>query len=250
MHLLTVKGLEIGKTPRVVGTLTSRAGLEAFPREGIARCDIAEVRLDEIGLYPGWQDACRAIETAGTPVLLTLRSADEGGKCALSNPERREILRQGLGSVSLLDVELASNLAASLAAEVKAAGKGLIVSYHRFTDTPPREELEAVIGQAAVHASIIKVAAMVQGEDDLLNLQTVLANRKAEVPLCLIGMGARGTTTRTSFPALGSCLTYGFLDSVCAPGQISAGELVRHLRSALPHYDEEFARRHGAAASA
>jgi len=46
----------------------------------------------------------------------------------------------------------------------------------------------------------------------------------------VIGMGEAWKQTRLSFPKLGSCLTYGYLDKPTAPGQESAAELVRQLR--------------------
>ena len=52
------------------------------------------------------------------------------------------------------------------------------------------------------------------------------------LPLCVIGMGTLGTPTRTDFPRLGSCLTYGYLDTPVAPGQLSARARLDHLRPA------------------
>jgi len=58
-------------------------------------------------------------------------------------------------------------------------------------------------------------------------------SRRGKQPLCVIGMGNAWKQTRVSFPKLGSCLTYGYLDQPTAPGQVSAAELVRQLREHL-----------------
>lgn len=234
----------IGKIPRVVGTITTRAGLEAFHHEYRDACDIAEVRLDEIGIFHGWVEACHRIERAGTPVMLTLRSKTDGGKCARSRAERRAILTQAVACASIIDVEHNSDSPQDISPAVHAAGKTLLVSYHDFARTPARETLEKVIAEAGRHAEIVKIATMVKADADLLTLDAILREKRG-VPLCLIGMGAKGTHTRTAYPALGSCLTYGYLDSISAPGQSSARELVAYLRQVDPVYDQEFIRRHG-----
>ena len=245
MSQIRTKAFASGEIPGVVGTITTRAGLEAFPHAYRDACDIAEVRLDETGVFPGWMDACRKIEATGRPAMLTLRSQRDGGKCGRSREERRVLLTQAVDCASIIDVEHNSDLPAELKSAVAAAGKMLLVSYHDFAGTPPREVLETIIAEAGPHASAVKIATMVNTAADLLTLEAVLREKRA-LPLCLIGMGAKGTPTRTSYPALGSCLTYGYLDSVSAPGQLSAAELVAHLRRTLPAYDTEFIRRHGA----
>lgn len=243
MPLLKTKDLKIGKVPYVVGTITTRAGLAAFPRDYQEACDIAEVRLDEIGVFPGWREACRKIEATGRPVMLTLRSTGDGGKSELSRAERRAILTQAAACASLVDVEYNSDSPESIRPAVNAAGKVLLVSYHNFAQTPSRDVLEKIIAEAGQHAEAVKIATMVHTEADLVTLEAVL-REKRKIPLCLIGMGTKGTSTRTSYPGLGSCLTYGYLDAVSAPGQLSARELVAHLRKTHAAYDREFVRRH------
>lgn len=227
--------LPLGKIPFVVGTLTTRAGLAAFPSAHRDACDIAEVRLDEIGVFPGWMEACRKIEAAGRPAMLTLRSTKDGGKCGRSREERRTLLTQAAACASIVDVEHNSDASAELQPAVAAAGKLLLVSYHDFVGTPTRAVFEKIIAEASPHASAVKIATMVNTDADLATLEAVLSEPR-KIPLCLIGMGAKGTRTRTGYPALGSCLTYGYLDAVSAPGQLSARELVAHLRKTHPAY--------------
>src|SRR5687767_7965597 len=100
--------LSLSETPRVVGTISSFDSLQRFANSPGKPCDIAEIRLDEIGVDANWLPEARKIEAAGTPVILTLRSAMEGGKSKLSNDERLAILREALNHVSAIDVELKS----------------------------------------------------------------------------------------------------------------------------------------------
>lgn len=239
MNSLVVNGLTIGDVPRVVGTISSLACLTAFPSQCKDLCDVAEVRLDEIGLVGGWVEACLEIEKAGTPVMLTLRSKREGGKCDRSDDERLKIFEQALEAVSIIDVEFNSGLAVRIKPAIEDHRKALLVSYHNFGKTPSTQEIQEIIAKAEAQASIVKISTMVNSEADVMALQKVLSNG-ADVPLCVIGMGAKGTKTRTSFPCLGSCLTYGYLDFASAPGQLSSRQLVEHLRAAHNSYNEGF----------
>jgi 3-dehydroquinate dehydratase-1 len=242
--LLDINGLTVGSgAPRVVGTVSSKSGLLSFPGNCEDLCDIAEVRLDEIGIFDGWVDACKAIEASGIPVMVTLRNKSEGGKCDLSKTERLSILKEALDCCSIVDVEFSSNLAKEIKPFVESAGKILLVSFHDFKGTPDIQNIRSVIDKAAECGSIVKIATMVNSDKDLQVLHQVL-NESNQVNLCLIGMGAIGTKTRTSFPCLGSCLTYGYLDYVSAPGQLTSRRLVEHLRLVDPKYNEEFIIRH------
>lgn len=243
MKAKTKGTLKWGGIPRVVGTVCTRAGLEDFVARYRGKCDIAEARLDLTGLFRGWEDACRRIEESGTPVIATLRTTREGGKCSRPRGERLRILTRAVACASLVDVELRGGLSGRLRPKADAAGCSLIVSYHNFRETPPKEVIDQVIREGAKDASLVKVATLVRSRSDIGVLKEVLA-RTAGIPLCLIGMGPMGTVTRTTFATLGSRLTFGYLDLSAAPGQLSAEALVRYLRGADRGYAADFASRH------
>jgi 3-dehydroquinate dehydratase I len=232
MRAVQFGNLTVGDIPRVVGTLASFESLQRFPGASERPCDIAEIRLDEIGVDTKWMPEAQRIEKSGTPVILTLRSAMEGGKSKLSNDRRLAILREALDHVSAIDVELKSGLATSLRPLTNKEGKSLIVSFHDFERTPASSELEQIIRDAARHASVAKVSTMAATGSDIEVLRGLLT-RDWGVPLCVLGMGSLGASTRTDFPRLGSCLTYGYLDVPVAPGQLSARVLLDHLRAPL-----------------
>jgi 3-dehydroquinate dehydratase-1 len=163
-------------------------------------------------------------------VILTVRLAAEGGRWQLADEERASLFAAGLGNLSAIDVELRSPLLPKLARDARAQGTTIIVSHHDFDRTPDYETLSAIVTRAATHRGVVKIATMIQREEDVATLRQLLA-RKWPVPLCVIGMGARGAATRVEFAKLGSCLTYGYLDAPSAPGQPSAAELVALMRS-------------------
>jgi 3-dehydroquinate dehydratase-1 len=211
--------------PRVVGTLSS---LDA-PFQG--GCDIVEVRLDKTGRPTDWLQRCQAIEQKWVPVLLTIRLRMEGGDWESDDQSRLRVYEQGLAALSAVDVELRSVICGAVAKEAARLGKVCIVSYHDFQGTPPLTELESVADQAQRIGSIAKISTLIRNEADL-NILRSLLEKKSEKPLCVIGMGESWRQTRVTFPTLGSCLTYGYLDQPTAPGQWPAAELMRQLQSA------------------
>jgi 3-dehydroquinate dehydratase-1 len=239
MKTVTFGALLVGQIPRVIGTLLSMNSLRNFASLSEKSGDIAEARVDEIGTDTAWLQECQRIEASGMPVIATLRASAEGGKSHLSNQERLGILRPALDHVSALDVELKSGLAEPLSQLAATKKKALIVSFHDFESTPPYSQLEAIVRDAARLGSVAKVSTMVRNTSDIDVLKHLLTQDWG-VPLCVIGMGDLGTATRTAFPVLGSCLTYGYLDTPAAPGQLSARVLIEHLRATMPAYNKDY----------
>ena len=118
-----------------------------------------------------------------------------------------------------------------------------------WTDTSGVKHYDNVIKPDIAAANGTKVSILTGKGDgtfnaasDIKTLEQLLA-KKWEVPLCVIGMGPLGTSTRVSFACSGSCLTYGYVDTPSAPGQLSAQELVAQLRKLFPAFDEDFKNR-------
>jgi 3-dehydroquinate dehydratase I len=218
----------IGAVPRVVGTMSSLAR-ESLPRRGVTTCDLVEVRLDLTGRSARWLNRCAAIQADGWPVLLTVRLAVEGGAWKAADEQRMDIFEQGLRELAGVDVEWRSKLARPVAKLAKKLRKVCVISYHDFEKTPAKQELEDVITQAQELGSIVKISTRLNSREDEEVLRSLLA-AKWKKPLCVIGMGAAWTHTRVTFPKLGSCLTYGYLDKPTAPGQMSAAELTKKLK--------------------
>ena len=222
----------IGKAPRVVGTLSTLGGKFPLARRKPA-CDVVEVRLDKTGRPPDWLAQCQEIQTRGWPVLLTLRLKSEGGQWSGSDARRFPIFEEGLRALSGVDIEWRSRIVYPVAILAKRLRKICVISYHDFKKTPPADELESLILEAQQLASIVKVSTRLNNAEDEKTMRW-LQTRRWKRPLCLIGMGPAWTHTRLSFPQAGSCLAYGYLDKPVAPGQISAADMTRLLREAIP----------------
>ncbi len=225
-----------GPVPLVVGVLSSIPhDLQALLKE--ATCDVVEIRLDQMHVEADWLGTARALESAGLPVIITIRSQSEGGGWDSSEEKRLELLKQALTELSAVDVELRSEIASAVAQTAKASGKVCIVSYHDFDGTPPVTELENAMTEACRLGCIGKITTTIKTQGDREALQQILCH-PWPIPVCVMGMGPMGTETRITFAGLGSCLTYGYLDRPSAPGQFSAAELVEKLRERVASYRE------------
>ncbi len=220
--------LEVGKAPRVVATLASVDAMKRFEALPTKPCDIAEVRLDLIGPEKDWLPTAMNIQKAGIPIILTLRAASEGGKWSGSEAERLTILKNAMPYVAAADVELKSGLAQALAKSSGGDSRPVIVSFHDFGRTPPLEALMTIANEALKYGAVAKLSTMVVSDKDLRILQQLLSGNWHR-PVCIIGMGERGSQSRIDFARRGSCLTYGYFETPVAPGQLSAEALKEQL---------------------
>lgn len=236
--------LSLGDIPRVAGTISDSATLSSPASTLAARCDLVEVRLDAVGTdTPDWLRTCQNWEAAGLPVMVTVRLQAEGGKWHRADKDRERLLLSALDALSAIDVELNSDLSASLCEYAAQKNKTAIISYHNFALTPSLADLRAIVARIRqLPHAVPKLAAMVNSEADI-RILTELLQSELPQPICVIGMGPLGASTRTAFPALGSCLTYGHIDKSSAPGQLSAANLVDALRKTSPAYNRAFAAR-------
>lgn len=239
MSTITLRDLRIGEIPHVVGTISSIDSLIDFAASQNDICDIVEVRLDEISKESNWLAPCKAIESLGMPVILTIRLQSEGGKWTSPDESRISLFEEALNGLSAVDVEFKSPLMPQVSKLAKSLQKIVVISFHDFEKTPSLDDLKKIASKAASYGSIVKISTMVNSNEDVATLQRLL-EFDLEVPLCVIGMGSLATKTRVAFPSLGSCLTYGYLDIPSAPGQLPARTLVEQLRSLLPAYNQQF----------
>ena len=219
----------LGKCPLIVGVLTSFGDVTRVLKMPERPFDLVEWRLDLTGQRSGrWVERCFEMEQAGLPVLLTIRSSNEGGKWFGEDEERFMLYRRGLDVVSMVDVEINSRLLPRVIAAAHARGKPVIGSFHDFSGTPPRTVLEEVARLGwRTGADIVKLATKLQTPEDLVLLQTILRTGTPQRPLCIIGMGA--AEARLALARAGSCLVYGFLGKSTALGQVACDVLAEQL---------------------
>ena len=219
----------LGVTPWIVGCVATETRLRACARKAPAHCDWLEVRLDLVGLCGGqWPDLCAAAQTAGRPVLLTIRAAREGGKWKGKETDRLALMLAGLSSVAAVDMEIDTEILESAVQAAHACGVQVVGSFHDFKRTPSLETLQAVERRGRqMGADVVKIATQVRSAADLARLMALPT--LAQGPIAVLGMGARGAISRVALPCAGSCLTFGALDITTAPGQPTCRELAKEL---------------------
>lgn len=187
--------------------------------------DWLEIRLDAIvPPVEAWSQLKRR------PLLLTVRSAAEGGKRRLSVTERQRLFLEYLPRASYLDLEIASlgelrpvHLAA------RRAGVGVVASFHDFEGTPTIRSLKGLADRAvSAGAAVLKIATTTDDGAALARLLEFTAAEK-RVPISAMGMGRLGRVSRLTLAAAGSVLNYVSLGPPAATGQWPAALFRRRL---------------------
>ncbi len=226
------QSVSIPQHPLVVGSVQSLNQLACLqPVELQGLCDMLEIRLDGM---PAHIDTLN-IELdrfKGFPLLFTARCATEGGISELSVNQRTELLSQVSKRAAWIDVELASyaDMKDTLH-QIRSEGVGLILSYHKFTETPATSKLQDIV-DLAEEADIIKIAVQHNEVSDLTRCVEILQNN--DHPMSMMGMGSLAPVSRLLYAQHGSLLNYGYLgNTATAPGQWPA----KLLREAIATLD-------------
>jgi 3-dehydroquinate dehydratase-1 len=184
--------------------------------------DILELRIDL--LSQKLHGVIEELKKLGLPVIITNRMKDQGGSWQGSEEERiRELLRL-LPLADAVDIELCARDRDLVVNKARNAGKTVIISTHDFQKTPDIKVMDEIIRESlAAGADIAKLAVMPESLGDVLRLLDVTLHAKC--PVCTISMGATGKYSRVIAPVYGSVMTYGYVDTPTAPGQLRIDEL-------------------------
>ena len=215
--------------PHVIAPFTDRTPLSAL-RSAVKRgLSLLEARVDlfdkrDPAHVVEMLDAARAV----APLLVTVRSAAEGGKWTGTERERLELYRVLVLHADAVDVELDARIRPDVTRAARRAGAKLVLSHHNFKTTPAAAPLDDVVRRAEqAGADIIKIATFVRVPSSVYSLTRLLL-RHPKKPLVVIGMGPKGRATRVELPLLGSLFTFASLERT-APGQLTLAETLRGI---------------------
>ena len=262
-----------GGLPAVAVSLTgpSLAQARTQARSAIdAGADVLELRVDlleEAGALaaPAPLDAATAAaqvleclrglgETidGAAPLLLTCRTAAEGGRAQLDDAAYGALLRSVLDGLAdwtperrpaAIDVEVQRGCLPQVCTQAHALSIDVVASFHDFEATPADEALEEVLARMAREgADLAKIAVWPTGADDVARLLRVCARATAGagegtglgVPVAAMSMGTLGAVSRVA-PAFGSALTFAVVPDeqgqarASAPGQLPIQDVRRCL---------------------
>ncbi len=189
--------------------------------------DILELRIDL--LDSDARQALLDLKKTGMPVIITNRMKEEGGAWAGSEDERIRILVSLIPLADAVDIELCAEKRDYIVEKARSAGKTVIISAHDFKKTPETRVMAGILKESfEVGADIAKLAVMPDSLDDVLRLLEVTLQARGAV--CTIAMGEIGRHSRVVAPVYGSVMTYGYVESAIAPGQLRVDELRAILR--------------------
>ncbi len=210
--------------------------LEEAGRVAAAGVDIAEWRADHL-LSARPEAPLRELPAAlrdrlgTTPLLLTVRSAEEGGEVILDDAAYATAVSALLddGAGDAVDLELArGSVLPRLIDRARGTGARVLVSSHDVTGTPPAAEMtDRLAVMAATGADVVKIAVTARDPLDVIALleATCTADQELDVPVVTMAMGPVGLVSRLCGEVFGSALTFGSVDRASAPGQIDVARL-------------------------
>ncbi len=188
--------------------------------------DILELRIDLLSQNP--QGVLEELKKLGLPIIITNRMADQGGSWQGSEEERIRELLLLLPLADAVDIELCARDRDSVVNKARNAGKTVIISTHDFQKTPDNIVMDSIIHESLeAGADIAKLAVMPGSLMDVLRLLEVTLLAKG--PVCTIAMGVTGKHSRIIAPVYGSVMTYGYVDTPTAPGQLRIDEMKKLL---------------------
>ena len=230
--------------------LLEEAGALAAP----APLDAATTAAQVLECLRGLREAIDTTDgaDAGSPVLLTCRTAAEGGRAQLDDTAYGSLLRSVLDGLTdwaperrpaAIDVEVQRGCLPQVCAQAHALSIDVVASFHDFEATPADEVLEEVLARMAREgADLAKIAVWPTSAQDVASLLGVCARATAGagersglgVPVAAMSMGALGAVSRVA-PAFGSALTFAVVPDeqgqarASAPGQLPIQDVRRCL---------------------
>lgn len=214
----------------IVGCVLTRSGLAQLSHLR-QDADLIELRIDALLQSETPKSAIlRALRGRKTPVLLTLRTSDEGGQFNWKSTERISWFEELMPYADAIDVELRNVPALRpIIRQARHQGRGVILSAHSLKRKLTRARAERWIEAFSHHqANVYKMASVARTRKDLEVLVRLLLDypRKRLAPMAT---GPMAALSRVVLPALGARLVYGYLDEPAAPGQPSCAELRERL---------------------
>ena len=229
------------EAPKIIVPLFARTLAELSDQSAAAQnaaaADLVELRLDPLPRQD-WLAALAQVRAAvAKPLIVTIRTAREGGEVALTPAEYGDACQALLaqGGVDALDIEWLADkpLTETLRDAAHRAGASALFSEHHFGATPDSDAMTAtLVSMLDQGADIAKLAVMPHNRADAARLLLATAQAAAQrpgKPLITMSMGRDGAVTRYCGGAFGSAATFGTLSAASAPGQPPVGVLKEKL---------------------
>ena len=202
--------------------------LETMERASDMGANLLEWRLD-VTREPEVESV---LHQAPLPVITTVRPSEHGGHFHGTKEEQLQLLlRSAAGGSSYVDWEFRRE--EDLPEDLATMREQVILSYHNFQETPPKNTLESLFNEmAAVRAGVVKVVTLARKMEDNLSLLNLIGQgREQGVKVVAFCLGSMGRISRVACLLVGGAFTYAALErgAEAAPGQFTLPEMHRLL---------------------
>lgn len=235
--MIKIGKTELGKIPRIAVAIADRENSKLIKSLFL---DVLEIRVDQFkNTDPVYvKNVIKKRKKIGVPLILTVRSKEEGGQRDISNKLKLSIFKDNISLVDAVDIELKSPVLSEVVKNARKNKKKVIISWHNFKMTPSDKTLKDVLNKAKRSgAHLVKIAAKANKIKDFNRLMKFTIENKSK-NIITISLGGIGSLSRLVFPGLGSLITYAYISKPSGLGQISLDELRDHLRVYYPQYNQ------------
>ena len=194
-----------------VGCVSTRRGL-IYLRRKVDRFDLIELRVDSLRKERVKVDRIeRALRHRRRPVLLTLRTIQEGGNHPWKSTERIKIFERLMPFVDAIDIELVNTrLLKNILDQALDQKCGLVISTHSIHRKLTKRKIERLIKEFQhVPGDVYKIASYGRNLKDLAVLSKAMIHH-SQLPLAIMAIGPMADVSRIILPVLGSKLVYGY----------------------------------------
>ena len=182
--------------------------------------EMAEIRLDRCALEE--EDIQAMFQDTDLPLIATCRLSEEP-----QAPELLELAIEAGAKYVDLEMEAPAAVGRRIREACRSYGTVLIRSYHNFSGTPSKEELEAILDRARMYGGeVVKIVTIAHSKADIATVQS-LYEKAAPGSLVAFCMGDNGRESRLEALKLGAPFTYACIseEEAAAPGQWTSAEM-------------------------
>lgn len=183
-------------------------------------------------------------ELSGLPIIFTLRTTQEGGLIDITPRDYCEMLYKVIDSqlADIIDVQFLTgdDIVKQIISYAHETDVKVLLSNHEFQHTPGETEIVSrLLKMQKLDGDILKIAVMPKSKKDVITLLSAtedMVTNYADRPVITISMEKEGLISRIAGEFFGSCISFGSVEEISAPGQIDAEELKNLLSVIHKHY--------------
>lgn len=183
-------------------------------------------------------------ELSGLPIIFTLRTTQEGGLIDIPPGDYCKMLYKVIDSqlVDIIDVQFLTgdDIVKQIISYAHETDVKVLLSNHEFQHTPGETEIVSrLLKMQKLDGDILKIAVMPKSKKDVITLLSAtedMVTNYADRPVITISMEKEGLISRIAGEFFGSCISFGSVEEISAPGQIDAEELKNLLSAIHKHY--------------